>query len=189
MATTSLSLLQRVKDPLDEEAWNRLVDLYVPFLHAWGKRSGLNETDSCDLVQEVLTVLAKQLPKFEYDANKSFRSWLKTITLNRAKNFHRAAANRPAVGKESAILQQAAIDSTVDLFEQDEYCAYVTKRLLGLVEHEFSESVWQAFCLSMFDDRPASEIAALLDMSVNRVYLAKSRVLQRLREEAAELLD
>ena len=97
METTSLSLLRRVRNPLDEAAWGRLVDLYAPFLHAWGRNAGLSDSDAADLVQEVLRVLVKKLPEFEYDPSKSFRSWLKTVTVNRAKNFHRAAANRPTV--------------------------------------------------------------------------------------------
>lgn len=189
MKTTSLSLLERVRNPMDGEAWMRLVDLYAPFLHLWGRRAGLSDTDASDLTQEVLTVLAQKLPTFEYDASKSFRSWLKTITLNRAKNFHRAAVNRPTIGVDSAIGREATYVSEADLFEESEYCAFVTQRILELVKHEFREQDWRAFQLQFLEERPTGEVAAELGISVNSVYLAKSRVLRRLREEAAALLD
>lgn len=189
MNTTSLSLLERVRNPMDGEAWMRLVELYAPFLHQWGRRAGLGETDAADLTQEVLTVLAQKLPAFEYDPSKSFRSWLKTVTVNRAKNFHRAAANRPTIGVDSAIGREAICDSDADLFEEDEYCAFVTQRILELVKHEFREQDWRAFQLQFLEERPASDVASELGISVNSVYLAKSRVLRRLREESAALLD
>ncbi len=174
---------------MDREAWMRLVELYAPFLHLWGRRAGLSETDAADLTQEVLTVLVQKLPEFEYDPSKSFRCWLKTVTVNRAKNFHRAAANRPAIGVNSAIGREAVCGSEADLFEEDEYCAFVTQRILQLVKHEFREQDWQAFQLQFLEDQPANDVAAELGISVNSVYLAKSRVLRRLREEAASLLD
>lgn len=189
MQTTSLSLLQRVKNPNDKDAWGRLVDLYGPFLHTWGRQAGLSDTDSADLTQEVLVVLAQQLPSFQYDAAKSFRGWLKTVTINRAKNYHRAAAIRPTIGVDSAIVRAASTDTAVDLFDELEYRAYLTKRLIAIVRTEFEDSVWQAFEMQMLQERSASDVSKELGISVNRVYLAKSRVLRRLREEAANLLD
>ncbi|MEZ6149819.1 MAG: hypothetical protein R3C09_06830, partial [Pirellulaceae bacterium] len=106
-----------------------------------------------------------------------------------AKNFHRAAANRPTVGVDSAIRREAIIQSEADLFDEEEYCSIITKRLLDLVANEFGEQVWRAFEMQILEERPAAEVAEILGMTKNSVYLAKSRVLQRLRAEGAMLLD
>jgi RNA polymerase sigma-70 factor (ECF subfamily) len=173
---------------MDHAAWNRFVELYTPFLYAWSRRIGLPHEDAADLVQEILVVLLDKLPGFEYDQAGSFRGWLKTITNNRAKNFFRTQAIRPAVGFDSAV-QQAAMSPETDLFERAEYQSFLTKRLLELVKPEFRQDVWQAFWLQIFEQQPASKVALELGLSLNSVYIAKSRVLRRLREESQGLLE
>lgn len=189
MSTTSASLLIRVKDGQDREAWERLVDLYTPLLFHWGSRQGLMHADAADLVQDVFIVLARELPSFEYDASRSFRSWLKTITERRAKNFHRNAAKRPTIGFESNVEGMAVVDSEADLSEEREHRTYITQRLLELICPEFREDVWKAFQMQTTEGRSAPEVAQELGISVNRVYIAKSRVLRRLRQEIEGLLD
>jgi len=83
MATTSSSLLERLRQPEATEAWQRFVHLYTPLLYYWARGTGLPEHDAADLVQDVLVVLVQKLPEFRYDAGQSFRGWLRTITLNK----------------------------------------------------------------------------------------------------------
>lgn len=189
MSTTSASLLIRVKDCQDREAWERFVDLYTPLLFNWGTRQGLVHADAADLVQDVLIVLARELPSFEYDASKSFRSWLKTITERRAKNVHRNAATRPIIGFESDVNRMAIVGSDVDLYEEREHRTYITQRVLELICCEFRDDVWKAFQMQTMEGRSAADVAQELGISVNRVYIAKSRVLRRLRQEIQGLLD
>lgn len=189
MNTTSVSLLIRVRNTFDQEAWNRFVDLYTPFLFNWGIRNGLGHADASDLTQDVLIVLAQKLPTFEYDPSRSFRAWLKTITDNRAKNFFRAAARRPTVGNDSEVARVAVDGSGADLYEEQEYRTFITQRLQELVQGEFREDIWQAFRMQTLEERPVVEIAQELGMSANSVYIAKSRVLRRIRQELEGLLD
>jgi RNA polymerase sigma-70 factor (ECF subfamily) len=80
MHTTSLSLLQRVRDPGDRAAWERFVTLYSPLLIAWAMRAGSSESAAEDTAQEVLLVLMRELLEFRYDTERrNFRGWLKTI--------------------------------------------------------------------------------------------------------------
>ena len=83
MNTTSTSLLIRLRKSDDREAWSRFVNLYGPLIYKWAKRTGLNADDAADLVQDVMTLLVRKLPAFEYDQSRSFRSWLKTVTINK----------------------------------------------------------------------------------------------------------
>ena len=80
MNTTSFSLLERLRQPSDSAAWDRFVELYTPLLFYWGRRAGLQSADAADLVQDVFEVLLRKLPEFQYDRQKSFRSWLRTVT-------------------------------------------------------------------------------------------------------------
>src|SRR5947209_16257345 len=78
MHTTPVSLLQRLRKPGEEQAWQRFTELYTPLLYYWTRHLGLQAQDAADLVQEVFTVLVEKLPEFAYDRNKSFRNWLRT---------------------------------------------------------------------------------------------------------------
>src|SRR5437764_4917317 len=92
MHTTSISLLERLRQPGEAEAWARLVELYTPLLFYWARRLGLQEQDAADLVQEVFTTLVRKLPAFAYDRHKSFRNWLRTVLRNKWRQRTRARA-------------------------------------------------------------------------------------------------
>lgn len=83
---TPASLLERLRQPAPESAWTRFVQLYTPLLFFWARRLGLRDADAADLVQDVLVLLVRKLPEFSYDRNKSFRAWLRTVTLNCWRN-------------------------------------------------------------------------------------------------------
>ncbi len=74
MHTTAISLLERLRKP-DPDAWERLIRIYTPLLLFWCRRLGLNDADAADLTQDVLVVLVKKLPEFQYQPGKSFRGW------------------------------------------------------------------------------------------------------------------
>src|SRR6516225_8631890 len=92
MHTTSASLLERLRLPTDQAAWERFVQLYTPLLYYWARHLGLQPNAAADLVQDVLTALVQKLPEFVYDRDKSFRNWLRTLTLNRWRNNRRRRA-------------------------------------------------------------------------------------------------
>ena len=188
-STTSPSLLCRVKNPLDRPAWNRFVEIYTPLLSHWARYAGVNPEDANDLVQDILVTLINRLQTFDYDKSKSFRSWLKRIAENRAKNFHRDQARQNHATLSLGATRPVAIESNVDLFSQVEYQSYVATRVLELIKSEFSDQDWKAFWMVMMKQLKPQEVANALNISVNSVYLAKSKILSRLRLEARELLD
>src|SRR5262245_23503524 len=84
MHTTSPTLLQKLREPHDQAAWARFVDLYTPLLLAWARRKGLQAADAADLVQDVFALLLRELPRGKYDRAKgSFRRWLRTVCINK----------------------------------------------------------------------------------------------------------
>ncbi|QDU97639.1 RNA polymerase sigma factor [Lignipirellula cremea] len=187
MDTTSVSLLRRLQQPHEETAWQRFVDLYAPLVFHWGKRQGLKVEDAADLVQEVMATLVEKLPQFQYDPQRRFRGWLRTITRNKANDLHRRNKALPQTGREESLQNASAAEG--DLFEEVEYRGYLVERAMRLMQAEFHDHVWQACWKLVVEGRTGAETARELNISPNMVYLAKSRVLGRLREELDGLID
>jgi RNA polymerase sigma-70 factor, ECF subfamily len=97
MAPTPASLLQRLRQSGDTAAWDCFVHLYSPQLFQWALRTGLQEADAADLVQDVFAILVRQMPSFEYDPSKSFRSWLRAIASNKCRERLRKQSAGPRV--------------------------------------------------------------------------------------------
>jgi RNA polymerase sigma-70 factor, ECF subfamily len=187
MDKTPFSLLERLRAPDDAEAWNRFAALAVPFLFDSARRWGLQDADAADVVQDVFAVLAQKLPKFHYDPAHSFRSWLRTILLNKCRDRRRrltCAVVRPAgIG-----LPEVAAPDPGDVFADGEYHRALAGRALHLMQAEFAETTWRACWEQVVNGRSAGEVARELKITVNVAYLARSRVLARLREELAGML-
>jgi RNA polymerase sigma-70 factor (ECF subfamily) len=188
MNTTPASLLERLKRPDEPAAWARFVELYTPVLFGWARHLGLQAQDADDLVQEVFTVLVRKLPEFRYDRTQSFRRWLRTMTLNKWRDACRRRAARPGQPNEAALADAAGPDPAGSL-EEAEYRQYLVGRALELMQAEFEPVTWTACWRFVVEGRPAAEVARDLGVSVNAVYLAKGRVLRRLRAELEGLLD
>jgi RNA polymerase sigma-70 factor (ECF subfamily) len=186
MNTTSMSLLQRLRRPGEERAWERFVHLYTPLLFFWCRRTGLAMEDSRDLVQEVLAHLVRKLPEFEYQPDKSFRGWLRTLTINKWRERGRKKGISVAV--MDAGLSQVPGDQP-DPFEEVEYRRHLVQHAVKIMQSEFEPRTWQACWETVVEGRGAPEVAQELGVSLEVVYAAKSRVLKRLREELAGLLD
>src|SRR5690242_12144569 len=100
MLTTPPSLLERLREAPEREAWEKFVDLYTPLFFAWTRRLGLNAHDGADLVQDLFTIVVEKIPQFEYDPRKSFRAWLQTILINRWRNRRRRRRAESLEGKD-----------------------------------------------------------------------------------------
>jgi RNA polymerase sigma-70 factor (ECF subfamily) len=187
MFTTPASLLERLRQPGEREAWARFVELYTPLFFAWARRLGLSLHDAADLVQDLFVVLVNQLPQFHYEPSKSFRAWLKTILVNRWRNWQRR--HQRCAPAEQGLLEDLPARDDLPELEEAEHRRHVLGRMLALLQGELEPATWQAFRAYVLDDRAARDVAAELGISVNAVYLARSRVLRRLREELAGLLD
>jgi RNA polymerase sigma-70 factor (ECF subfamily) len=184
MHTTHESLIERLRKPSAAEAWERFVRLYTPLLFHWARGRGLQDQDAADLVQDVLLVLVRKLPDFHYQPGRSFRGWMRTVLLNKWRDRPHARMADPF---DSEVQPQAPADD--DALEEREYRQYIIGRALRLMSAEFEPTTWQACWETVMVARPPAEVAAQLGITVNAVYLAKSRVLGRLRQDLEGLLD
>ena len=184
MTKTPASLLERLCQPFEAEAWGRFVALYTPLIYAWGRRVGLPNHDAADLVQEVFVTLLQVLPTFTYDRHKSFRRWLRTVTLNKWRNARKQRKHAPAGAAE-----QAAGPDELEALWKAEYQQFLAGRALDLMRSDFRETTWKACWETVAAGRPAAAVAAELGLTVGAVYAAKFRVLERLRHELRGLLE
>jgi RNA polymerase sigma-70 factor, ECF subfamily len=185
---TPASLLLRLRRPSETRAWDTFVDLYTPLIYRWARGAGLREPDAADLVQDVFVLLLVKLPEFRYDRHGSFRAWLRTVTLNKWRENLRRRGIVARQLDDNAAAQLAGPDDG-DVFAEEEYRRVIAGRALQLMQAEFSDIVWKAGWAMLTSDRRAADIAAELGVSADAVYTAKYRVLRRLREQLAGLLD
>lgn len=178
---TRASLLLRLQQPDDERAWQEFVEIYQPLIERLAVRFGLQPTDAEDVSQEVLTRVAKAIPDWEHDPDRgSFRGWLTRVTRNLTIEQFRMRARRPLTNSESGQLErlQFDADSIFQLEQQRELFGWAARK----VREQFVPTTWQAFWLTAVEQRPPNEVAEQLGLSTGAVYIARSRVMARLRE-------
>jgi RNA polymerase sigma-70 factor (ECF subfamily) len=188
------TLLQRLQ-AREEDAWRRLDHLYGAVVFAWCRGAGLQPDDAADVRQEVFRAVARAIGDFRRDQpGDSFRGWLWQIARNKLRDFFRRQRQQPA-GAGGTTFQQRlqeipdASDDSVPPGPASDEAAGVYRRALELVRGEFEERTWQAFWGVAIDGQAPAEVAVALGMSAGAVYVAKSRVLRRLREEFGAVLE
>jgi RNA polymerase sigma-70 factor (ECF subfamily) len=194
MTETSLSLLDSLRLHPDQEAWRRLVDLYTPLIRGWLRRQGMADQDTEDVVQEVLAVVFRKLPEFDRQPHTgAFRSWLRTITVNCLRQSWRRRGRQPlgAGGTDFGqfLDQLADPGSGLSRLWDEEHDRYITQRLLEAIRPSFEPKTWRAFQRVALDGIRPDDVAAELGLTVNAVFIAKSRVLTRLRQEGKGLIE
>ncbi|MCI0681061.1 MAG: sigma-70 family RNA polymerase sigma factor [Gemmataceae bacterium] len=185
--STRVSLLMRMRDSQDREAWGEFVQRYAPLIHAYGRHRGLQDADAADLAQEVLRCVARSAAEFRYDpARGSFRGWLYTVTRNELRKM--AVRNdRQASGTgESAvrqILEQQPDVATDEAEWTREYQRNLFHWAAAKVRPEFRETSWQAFWRTAVVGHDINAAATELNVTVGAIYIARSRITARIRQE------
>jgi RNA polymerase sigma-70 factor (ECF subfamily) len=184
--TTRPSLLIRLRDPGDERAWAEFIEIYTPLIHRLARQRGFQKADADDLAQEVFRAVAGAINRWDPDpARGSFRGWLFRIAQNLMINFLAGARRRPQTAGDSKIrdlletqVQPSPEDSSqFDLEYRRRLFLWAAEKLRG----EFRESTWQAFWLTAVEGQKAKQAAAALGLSEGAVFMARSRVLARIR--------
>ena len=190
---TRASLLVRLKDPNDAGAWTEFVRLYASVVYGFARKRGLQDADAADLMQEVLRSVAGAVGRLQYDPRKgTFRGWLYSITRNKIFNFLEARQRHVRGSGDSHVQQRLQELPGRELDDDDwdrEYDRKVFAWAAERVREEFQSSTWQAFWLTAVEGRDAQDAGRSLGLSPGAVYVAKSRVLARLREEIRELSE
>lgn len=183
---TPPSLLERLRGPDRAAAWERFTQLYSPLLFYWARKTGLQEHDAADLVQEVLALLVRKLPDFQYEAGGSFRGWLRMVLLNK---WREARRRRQLPIDADACLPELPAPGTDNLLADDDYHLELLRRALNVLKADFQTTTWEAFWRTAVLGQPAHAVALELGMSPGAVHVARFRVLKRLRQELEGLVD
>jgi RNA polymerase sigma-70 factor (ECF subfamily) len=188
MNSTSESLLIRLRSTDDSEAWRQFVRLYTPLVFFWARKTGLSGHDAADLVQEVLLVLVRKLPGFRYDANRSFRSWLRTVTLNQWRQWHRRK-KEPAIGWPPGSINELAEPEASQEFWEKDYQETLVAQAIEANRDRFAPATWAALKEYLGGDLAAAAVANRHGITVSTLYSAKSRLMRYLRTQLENLLD
>ena len=183
---TRASLLLRLRDARDAEAWREFVDLYAPLVYGYARKQGLQDADAADLCQDVLGAVAGAVGRLEYDpARGAFRNWLFTIVRNRLANWQAARGRRVQASGDSTtqqLLEQCPAPGGMEAEWQAEWESRLIAWACEQAHRQVSETTWQAFWRTAVEGQPVKPVAADLGLTVTAVYHARSRVLARLKE-------
>jgi len=192
--TTRVSLLIRIRDAEDDDAWTQFSQVYGPLLYRYARKHSLQDADAADLTQEVLREVAKAIGDFEYNPQiGKFRSWLFTVArymLNRI----RTRTNRQPAATGDSLVREALADAPAasledSAFWEEEYEQRLFEWAAEEICGQFQESTWLAFWKTAVDGKKPKDVAHELSLSVGSVYVAKNRVLARLKEKINEVDD
>jgi RNA polymerase sigma factor (sigma-70 family) len=179
--TTHATLIARVAGGGDNAAWDEFCARYADVLRGFALRQGLQTADADDVVQEGFMALRSALPRFEYDPAKGkFRSYLKTVALHAIFKQRRQKRGQVALGEIEELTRAADVDETVERVWDEEWRQYHLKQAMKTIETEFGAPDRQAFQMYALDGQDARKTAEVLNMSMDQVYQAKSRILKRL---------
>lgn len=188
---TRASLLIRLKDSRDREAWYEFEEIYRPVVLRLAQRNGLQAADADDLVQQVFSAVARAIEHWQSDPQRArFRTWLHRITRNQILNALTRGPRDRGTG-DTAMIQQLrdwpAADGPASELVQLESRRELFRWAARQIRDEFQPDTWQAFWLTAVEGQDPETVARRLARSVGSVYTARSRVVRRLRERLAEI--
>ena len=188
---TSASLLVRLRDGANNGAWREFTTLYGPVMYGFARKRGLQDADAADVMQDVLRSVSGAIGRLDYDRQQgTFRGWLFTVTRNKVFNFLSARRIRPQSSGDTTTNRLLAAQPTAN-DGADEWEVEYQRRLAAIamerIKNEFQPNTWRAFQLVAVDGLPVAEVARQVAMSAGAIYVAKSRVLARLKDEVEQL--
>jgi RNA polymerase sigma-70 factor (ECF subfamily) len=184
---TRLSLIVRLRDGADESAWSEFVGIYEPAIYGFARKKGLQDADARDMCQEVLRSVAKAIDRWDPDPCKGpFRAWLFRISRNVLINLVASERRHPRGSGDSDVRKwiesHPAGESPDSVLFELEYKRHLFQWAAQTIREEFAESTWDAFWKTAVDDMKPADVARELKISIGAVYIARSRVIARLRE-------
>ena len=187
---TRASLIARLSDAEDAQAWQEFVEIYLPLLYRLARRKGLQHADAEELGQEVLIAVSRAVHRWEPDKCRGrFRDWLFRIARNAIINFLTRPKHQRLGSGDSNV--RRLLEDQAEPRQMSRHCLIwnIAARCSAARRRKRAGTVtpitWQAFWKSSVEAQPIAEVARALGISVGGVYIARSRVMAKLREEAS----
>lgn len=191
---TRASLILKIADVRNARAWDEFARVYQPVVYRLARRKGFQHADAEELVQEAMLAVARAVEGWVPDSQRGrFRDWLHRIARNLMINFLTRRKHQVWGSGDSrlqAMLEaECNPDADVSQMFEAEYRRELFCCAAEQVRGDVTDNTWQAFWLSTVDDLPALEVAGRLRMSIGSVYIARSRVMARLREKVRRMQE
>jgi len=187
MHSTRPSLLVRVRDKSDAEAWAEFDAIYRSMLVHFARGCGLEASDAEEVAQECMTIIERHIAGFEYDPTRGkFKSWLKTIVINQVRKFRRKRNEAPAESGHFRVEQEREPDpeALFDAMWMREHLQYC----LAQIRHDIDDNVYRAFELHVLKEWPADRVCEICKIQPNNLYQIKWRMLRRLQAKMSEVV-
>jgi RNA polymerase sigma factor (sigma-70 family) len=186
-APTRASLLQRVKNPRDNESWREFFGIYQPLLYRYSRARGLNREMAEEVAQQCMALLTEKMPAFEYSREKGgFKYWLRRIANNKINDYFKK--KKIPVAQTGDFRRPQHRETSADELWEREWQKKHLKYCLKLIKDDVSPTTYQAFEYHVLAGWSVEKVSEVLEMSVDQVYTAKSRITRRLRAKMRELL-
>jgi RNA polymerase sigma factor (sigma-70 family) len=190
--STRLSLLARLSNLQDEQAWREFTEIYTPLVSRLARQRGLQDADAADVTQEIFQAIARALEREAFDpARGSFRGWLFAIARNLTVNFLIRQARQPRGTGDTDlrnVLEALESPPAEDSARFDgEYQRQLLQWAMDQAKGEFSELAWNIFFRVGVQGQSAQEAAKAVGTTVGTVYHYKSRIMARLRQKIAQV--
>jgi RNA polymerase sigma-70 factor (ECF subfamily) len=183
-------LLAKLRNvPVDQAAWDRFTERYGRKIYAWCRQWNLQEADAEDVTQIVLLKLAEKLQAFDYDASRSFRGWLKTITRHAWSDYWSSRKAVIAAGGSQAMEMLQTVEARDDLVRRldDEFDLELLDEAMARVRARVLPRTWEAFERTALQGQSGVEAAKALEMKVATIFVARSKVQNMIQEELRKL--
>lgn len=188
---TRHSLIVRLQDERNDQAWDDFVVAYEPFLYRMAARQGVPERDVPDVVQQVLLAVARSVEGWSDDGrDASFRRWLSTVARNVVIRFMTRERRQPQGGGGTSVID--LLKNVADepaAAERQRYDHELIVWAAEQVRSEFLETSWTAFWATTVDGRRVADVATELNISVGSIYMSRSRIMARIRGLIQDIMD
>ena len=188
ITATNTCLLVGLRDLRNEQVWQEFSNRYSPVLINFGRRLGLSEQDAEDAAQETLISFSNAYRDGQYDPAKGrLRTWLLGIAGNRVRDLHRRRDKKAKAGASTQVFDNLADDHSMSEAWEDEWRQAVLKACITELRQQVEPVTLEAFELYALKGVEADEVAKRLGISRNAVFLAKSRLIARLRDMQTQM--
>lgn len=179
---TRPSLLLRVRDSTDQEAWTEFYELYAPLLYRYARAQGLNHADAEEIRSQCCESLVKQIPTFEYDRQKGgFKGWLRTMVSRRV--IDRLRRNREKQLESADLRRLPCEEAPIDEIWERQWREQHLRFCVQALRSEVSDDTWEAFRLLVDEGMSVPDVCEQLGASANQVYKARARMLALVRKK------
>lgn len=180
---TTTVLLEGLFDPQNEAVWSEFDRRYRPIVLGFARKLGLSDADAADAAQETMTQFMKEYRAGKYDRQRGrLHSWLIGLAKFRIAMIRRAKSGRRITGGQTVMIDLSDGQRLTQVWDDERRRSILRQAMEELrTTTNLAEKTIRAFEMLAVNQMPAAAVAEELEVDIQEVYLAKSRVAQKLR--------